>query len=206
MDRKLRNKLLDELDTVVNSNTFWITLDILEDEEFDITRTLIQHLKTGSFHYEIVKQDVERGWTHYSQLIFSDLQEPPIPVLLQRPGNIWNGNTGFTIKQPTKVQVIELLTDILIGGKKVFSSTHSTVKTLPKDEAEKLATDLIDMLDIMDENWQAYNIKPDFLNTVGEDERSGYTVLGYFENGGRDLALAFKADDELHLLLTNGYG
>jgi len=57
-----------------------------------------------------------------------------------------------------------------------------------------------------------YNIRPDFLTTIEEYEKSDYTKPGYFENCGRDFVLGILVCDKemlatgLKILMTNGYG
>ena len=201
MNWELIHKLLDKLDTAANSNSFWIELGIPAGE-LELGKVLVQHLRTGNFHFELVKQDINRDWNNYSEMVFPRNYEQP--VLIQRPGNTWNGNEEIKFKEISKTIITEHLIDILTGQTKHYSK--SSLGTQLKEEVAKtLTSELISMLSTVDKNWKGFLITPDFLNQVDEYYDSGYIKLGYFENCGRDMAIVFLVDEQLYLLLTNGY-
>ncbi|MFK8046537.1 MAG: hypothetical protein AB8B72_13655 [Crocinitomicaceae bacterium] len=200
MRRKEIDTLLDALDTAVNSNSFWITLPVNEDKNM-LEKDIIQHLKTGSFHFELVKDDIRRGLYQYSELIFP--KGIVSPTVLQTPGNVWNEKENLTMKLITREMTTEFLIDLLTGSEKYFSKSHLGTQ-YNYDDATNLA---YDFLEALNENgkWEAYNIKPDFLNQIDDFYNTNYIQLGYFENCGRDLALGIVYEDEINILLVNGY-
>ena len=199
--RTLIDQLLDGLDNAANSNSFWISLD-LPIGDFDLANVLIQHLESGNFHYELVKQDIERDWNLYTEVIFPKNYDQP--VILQKPGNTWNGNKNLEIEEITQGKMKAFLLDLLTGTKKFFSRS-SLGKQMEEKQTIALLTQISEMFDKMDANWSVFNIKPNFLNQADDYFNSGYIQLGYFENHGRDLALCFKLKHQLFVLLTNGY-
>lgn len=76
---------------------------------------------------------------------------------------------------------------------------------LAQEKATLVLDEFLDNIKKDDHNWAAYNIKPNFLHIVDDTLEKDSTILPYFEGKGRDLALGFKIDDQIHLLLTNGY-
>ena len=195
------NNLLDKLDRSVNSNSFWIELGIPKGE-FELEKILLQHLKTGNFHFELVKQDVNREWEHYSEIVFS--KQATQPTLIQCPGNTWNGIENIDYKEISKDYLSEHLIDILTGEEKFYSKSGLGTQ-LKNNEAKKIVNNLLKILSVEDASWKAFLIKPNFLNSVDDYFDSGSIKLGYFENCGRDMALGFLINDELNVLLTNGY-
>lgn len=200
MRRKDIDILLEALDNSANSNSYWITLDIDEDKN-RFSDNIIQHLKTGSFHFELVKEDLHRGFFDYSEMVFAKGFDTP--NFLQKPGNVWNGTEKLTIESITKKKARELIFDLLTGEQKYFSKSHLGTQ-LDKKKAELLLNNFFKALD-ENGDWTAYNIKTDFLNQIDDYYNTNFIQLGYFENDNRDLALGIKYNDELNILLTNGY-
>ncbi len=200
MRRKEIDILLETLDKTANSNSYWITLNISEDKE-QLKTDIIQHLRTGSFHFELVKEDLYRGFNDFSEMIFPKGFDTP--TFLQKPGNVWNGIEKLTIDEIDKFLAREMIIDLLTGEQKYFSRSHlGTQINLNK------ANELVDnFFKSLDENgaWKIYNIKPNFLNQVDDYYNSNFIQLGYFENNKRDIALAIRYEDEVNILLTNGY-
>ncbi|WP_070138509.1 hypothetical protein [Crocinitomix algicola] len=201
MRRKEIDILLEALDKTTNSNSYWITLGITEEKE-QLETDIIQHLRTGCFHFELVKEDLHRGFNDYSEMIFPKGFDTS--TFLQKPGNVWNGAEELTIDKIDKSLVKEIIIDLLTGEEKCFSRSHLGTQIKFK-KANQLVNNFFKALD---ENgtWEAYNIKPDFLNQVDDYYNTNFIQLGYFENNKRDLALAIKYEDEVNILLTNGYG
>jgi len=195
------HQLLDHLDTAANSSSFWIELGIPRGE-FDLSTTLLAHLKSGSFHFQMVQADFTTGWGHYSETLWERTTEKE--GVLQKPGNTWNGNENLTCESISFKTVEELLADLLAGTKQHFSRS-SLGTPLDQAKAEEMSKGLTEMLKNNDAQVTAFRLQTDFLHTVDEYESSGYIKLPYFETMGRDLAFAFKVEDSLYLLLTNGY-
>lgn len=201
MRRKEVDTLLEALDNAANSNSYWISLGISE-ETGKLSNDIVQHLKTGSFHFELVKEDLQRGFNDYSEMVFAKGFDHP--TFIQKPGNVWNGKEELTIQLISKDEAKNQLLDLLTGGQKIFS--RSALGTQLTPEAAKSL--IHDFFRALDENgtWEVHNITPDFLNQIDDYYNSNYIQLGYFENCQRDLALGIKYENEINILLTNGYG
>ena len=107
------DKFLDSFDSSVNSNTFWLSFDIADDESWEVSTFLIRQLKTGIFHFEMIKQDIERGWNIYSEWVLPKVWKTP--TFVQKPGNTWNGNTEIEFEEVSEERVKDLLVDLLSG-------------------------------------------------------------------------------------------
>ncbi|MBB6464142.1 hypothetical protein [Flammeovirga kamogawensis] len=201
MNAEVINNLLDKLDTSVNSNSFWIELGIPKANT-DLGQILVQHLKTGNFHFELMKQDIERGWEYYVETVFQRNTEQSF--LIPRIGNTWNGTKEISYKEINRKHTSELLFDLLTGFGEYFSISSSG-SFMNKNEAASIIDNLLSNLDRLDSDWKVFNIDPNFLNNAESFFDSGYVKLPYFEGAGRDLALCFLVDGELNILLTNGY-
>lgn len=199
MRKKEVDVLLDALDKSANSNSYWITLTINENKH-QFFNDILQHLKTGSFHFEMVKEDLFRGFYEYSEIVFPKGFDNPI--FLQKPGNVWNGNEKLTIEVVSRKMTEDLLIDMLTGKQKFFSKS-SLGTLLSYSEAKNIVDAFFKALTSFG-NWNTYNIQPNFLNTIQDYYTSNYIKLGYFESYNRDLALLFKYDDEVNILLING--
>ena len=121
MRRKEIDILLEALDRAANSNSYWISLGIMEENE-RLETDIIQHLRTGSFHFELVKEDLHRGFNDYSEMIFPKGFDTP--TFLQKPGNVWNGVEKLRIDKTDKSLAKEFLIDLLTGDQKYFSKSH----------------------------------------------------------------------------------
>ncbi|WP_271766710.1 hypothetical protein [Aquimarina algiphila] len=199
MLKKEVDVLLNALDESVNSNSYWITLSINENENQFIDDVL-QHLKTGSFHFELVKQDLTRGYNEYSEIVFPKCFENP--VFIQKPGNVWNGNEMLNIEVISKKMVEDLLMDMLTGKQKYFSKSYLGTPFC-NDEAKSIVHHFFKVLNDFG-NWTSYNILPNFLNTIDDYYTSNHIKLGYFERCNKDLVLIFKYTHEVNILLING--
>lgn len=78
-NHQIINALLYKLDTILNSNTCWVELEIPTNMKA-INKVLLQHLRTGNFHFELAKQDASRGWGNYVEVIF--IKDYNSPILL----------------------------------------------------------------------------------------------------------------------------
>lgn len=202
MNIEIVNNILDKLDKSANSNTFWLPFSISNDKEFELQEYLIKQLRTGRFHFEVVKQDIERGWNNYSEMVFP--KNFDTPAFVQVPGNVWNGKDKIEYEELTKESAKDFIIDLLTGEEKHFSKSLLGKQIKPK-EAQEVVGVFFSEIEEWFKNLRIYNLKPDFLNKINNYYESDYIQLGYFENAGRDLALAFKSDHDLSILLTNGY-
>lgn len=192
--------LVEHLDCSANSNSYWITLETSSDSN-QLANNLLNHLKTGSFHFELVKEDLRRGYYDYSEIIM--INEFSAPIVLPKPGNVWNGNENLALEPISVETVKQLLFELLTGTGDNF--TKSILGTpLSEQKANELINNLLKVLGNK-EDWTVYHLKPNFLTTTEESDKSNGTNLAYFENVGRDLALAIKYKEEVHILLVNGY-
>jgi hypothetical protein len=159
------------------------------------------YLRTGSFHFELVKEDLHRGFNDYSEMVFPKGFDRP--TFLQKPGNVWNENEKLTIDLISKKEANDIFYDLLTGGQKIFSKSHLGTQ-FNHDEAQILIQEFFKSLD-ENGNWEVYNLETNFLNERDDYYNSNYIQLGYFENDKRDLALGIKYEDEINILLTSGY-
>jgi len=202
--------LLDSLDKSVNSNTAWLHFGINSTKNFELQKFLLNQLRTDFFHFALCENDISRGWEHYVSIANSKNWKDTM-IMLQKPGNTWNGNEHLTIEEITQDKTKDFIVDLLTGEQKYFSKS-SLGTQLDKQTASFVFDNFVKHIKGA-KNKQAifYNIKTDFLWTVEDYYASDYTKLGYFENSGRDLALGILLYDkdmetsELKILLTNGY-
>ncbi|WPP47974.1 hypothetical protein [Catalinimonas niigatensis] len=198
----MKDKLLDALDKSANSNSFWLSFEIANEESFDVTKFLIHTLRTTVFHYELMKQDLERSWNNYSEIVMP--KDWNTPIFVQKPGNTWNGNTDLKFELVSEDKVRELLIDLLTGQQKHYSRT-SFCSPIKLEKANLIIDEFLREIKKKDENWKAYNFEPNFLNRVKDTLEVDATILSYFEESGRDLALGIKEGETFHMILTNGY-
>jgi hypothetical protein len=197
-------EILSKFDTALNSNTLLLHFGINNVPEFDLQRFLINQLRTGCFHYEIVINDIERGHNNYSAMIFNKDYTSGQPVFVPRPGNVWNGKEEIDYIRMSTQNVKLLLIDLLSGHPNEF--TRSALGSpLKQGKAEEIVEELLNYIKGQEKDLEIYRIKPDFLRTVDEYYESDLTLPGFFEGNGRDLVLAFKKNEEIKFLLTNGY-
>lgn len=202
MNWEFIHRFLDALDGAANANAFWLELAVPE-KPMPLDALLVQHLRSGNLHFELVKQDIVRDWNNYVEIVFPRNGE--LPVVLPKPGNVWNGRDHLHIQPIPADRVEALLMDLLTGQKRFFTRSTSG-SPLDWENASSLVEGLLEMLANNDPDWTAFQIEPNFLNTVDDQYNSDWIRLGYFEGRGRDLALVFRVDGELYMLLTNGYG
>jgi hypothetical protein len=199
-----RDSLFAKIDKAINSTTYLLQFSITNPVDFDVERFLLQQLRTGCFHYELVVQDLERGIQNYSTIVLYPAPAERLPVFIPRPGNVWNGKLSLTSEKISLHTAKELLSDLLSGSQRYFS-VSALCAPLEPTEAEEVIGGLLGLVKRNAREAEIYNIEPAFLRTIREYYESEMTLPGYFQEGGRDLALAFKTEDELSILLTNGY-
>ena len=127
-----------------------------------------------------------------------------LPFFITRPGNTWSGKEEIEYQLVPEELVKEHIVDLLSGESVHYSKSRSGTQ-LSLTEANSIVSDVLEMLTTKDKNWKAFLTKPDFLNQVDDYFDSGYIVQGYFEGCGRDMAMVFLVDNQVSLLLTNGY-
>lgn len=204
--------LVDLLDKSANANTAWLQFELNAAAAFDLHAFILAQLKSGHFHFALVKSDIIRGLENYVCLSYPKHPKHDIIRLLY-PGTTWNGTTELKIESIATDLAKELIIDLLTGAGKHFSKSPLG-KQLNKIEAERIVQDFIECLKLNNsQELTFFQITPDFLWTAEESLSSDHDhpILGYFENDGRDLALGIlingKDSDtlELNILLTNGY-
>lgn len=202
--------LLDGLDKSVNSNTVLLYFEIPSIETFDIKRFLTTQLKTGYFHFMLLLNHVERGWENFTHNCFP-LNWKDNFLMFPLPGTSWNGNENLLIEELAEHKASEYIIDLLTGGGHFF--TRSALGTpFDTSRANRILGDFIEQF--KKHKYSFYRIEPDFLWLADDrfNADNDLTRLGYFENAGRDFALAIFTNDEegagagLRVLLVNGYG
>lgn len=204
--------LLDSLDSCANANTAWLPFDLNSSPDFDIEAFLLTQLKSGQFHFALVKSDIIRNWDYYVRVSYPENPRQQ-EIRMLRPGTTWNGTTELTVQAIATGLAQELLTDLMTGAGKHFSRSSATTR-LNLAAAEKIVQDFINYLSIDKcRELTFFRISPDFLwpiETVLNEEEVSHK-LGYFEGYGTDLALGICINGKdsrpmaLNILLVNGY-
>jgi len=202
--------LLDSLDKSVNSNTAWLHFSINSTQNFDLEKFLLNQLRTGHFHFKLVKSDINRGWENFVSLTYSKNWKDTM-IILQKPGNTWNENENLTIEKISYEKAKNFIVDLLTGVQTYFTKS-SLGTTIDNIYASKIFDNFVaHITGVKKRQATFYNIKPDFLSTIEEYYKSDHTKLGYFETSGRDFVLAILLYEremdsmELNILMTNGY-
>jgi len=197
--------LLDHLDESANSNTAWLDFSS-HSETLDLQRFLLNQLKSGYFHFQLLQSDINRGWEHYVEINLSARWKNSI-LILPKPGNTWNGNTDLSFKQITIEEAKSYIVDLLTNEGRFFSKNIYS-----KGFSADLASDIFNnFVEELKRNQQQeiifYNIEPNFLSTIEEYHESDSTKLGYFEDCGRDFVLGIfnPHSTQFNLLMLNGY-
>ena len=202
MNKDTINSLLDALDGSINSNTFWLELEMPEDEN-QIAKVLQRHLEYGTFHHALVIQDIERGWNQFSDVVYSSLSKSPI--VIPRPGNSYNREGALEIHLLSRLEMIDLLHELLTGIGSNFTKSDLGDR-LSEANSRALIDSIIQMLDRADTEWQVFRIKATFLYQVNDKFDTSFAKPAYFEGKGRDSAFCFQIGNSLQILLTNGFG
>lgn len=185
--KKAIQVFLDAVDLVLNSQSFFIVIDVLDEYIGETnTATLQSILFSKEFDQQWAKQDKQREWNLFEE---------------------WQQANPKSNKIKQKVELdIELLEgdlhnywmDLLMeNSSRGFFSPYQ--KGLTFDQAQQLVERVVNIFDCKN-GVEFYKISPNFLYTVG-NKNSG---LGYFWNCGLDTVSAIYTSSKIGILLTNG--
>ncbi len=200
MDQVFINRFLNIVDSAVNSITMLISLKRPLNEQ-SIEETILLHLESGNYQYEMIKADIERDDDILIERVFH--KNTDSFTCLPKPGKLWNGNKSLEIKELSESERNDLLVGLLTGNEQHFTRSTSgspMTEAVAKQWIDQFYQKLSDGDDIV----SSYNVKPDFLNTVEDSIKVAHTVPGYFNNNGRDLAMVLATKETLYVLMTNG--
>ncbi len=187
------NQMLDKLDSIHNSNAFWIELSQFTPKT-NVKKCLLQHLEAGTFHHELVVKDIERGWYHFSSICAP--RDKDDIVFVQRPGTTWNGKKNIKCAALNPEQIQQRIGQLL---------TPPHPSEVEKNAGIQLGEQLINGLQQQFGQWQAWQLKPNFLYTYADEWQSGGIQLGYFEQADGDDVFCFDLGTTYGILLINGY-
>lgn len=195
-----QEQFLLALNNSCNSNTLWLNFGEIPEHLEHLQDVLLLLLKTGKFQHEMRIQDMLMGYDNFNEYYTRN----NTLVMVAKSGQIWNGQEHFTYQELNHDEVREHWFDALTAqGKLYYPSTLGTA--LPKQDAEILINQAFTDFNKADSAWKCFLIEPNFLYNIEEEIDSMYSCLGYFEQCGRDVAMAFIFERELCILLMNGY-
>lgn len=187
-------KLLNALSQTANAQAMLLTFCVPIDTN-DVSEILLRNLQAGTFQHEFILQDLENEFPNYSNIAISGDCAVFVPMV----SKLWNGKQSLEYQEISKNAFKEHLMDLLCGGQ-IYTKT---TRPLAQSTANKIINEWFGGLN--EQEWQVFWIKPDFLYTTQQAKDSGYIVMGYFENFGRDVSIAIKTKEAIYLLLVNGY-
>lgn len=182
-------KLLDSLDTVLNSNSFLLELSVSESSEENTQEALADFMNSGEFKRQLLEQDALRGWNNYSDLRSAEIIKP---------------NFEIHSKPVIKNGAIAHLRSMLTTEPNNFNFWSPYSKQLKPEQAEAIVSSFIWQLCESPE-FDMYLINTDF--SYNQVERKGSKKhLAYFEGdyGSDSATLIVRSDLTAYLLLTNG--
>lgn len=186
-------KLLNALSQTANAQVMLLTFCVPIDTN-DVSEILLRNLQAGTFQHEFILQDLENEFPNYSNIAING----DCAVFVPMASKLWNGKQDLECQEISKNTLKEHLMDLLCGGQ-----IYKIKRPLVKSTANQMIDEWFDRLN--EQAWQAFWIKPDFLYTTKQAKDSGHIVMGYFKNFGCDVAIAIKTQENVYLLLLNGY-
>lgn len=187
-------QFLDSVDIVLNSNTFLVEFNIINENLGD---SLNSFLSSDDFILQIAEQDKERNW--YNMHYF-DNKENSHKI---KPGNILEENFELKISKPPfekREYLIAMLTGDISKG--LFFSFYNTGKN--RNKAEIIIDEMVNYLSLYTGEWDLFTAQTDFLKSTSKSYKKGED-LRYFEGDyGNDTATIITYKDKGFLILTNG--
>ena len=187
------NKFLENVDIVLNSNTFLLNLTV----DFNNTKKAQHQLEvfaySGNLKAELLKQDIERDW-----LIFHTINEKDEYILLE---------DGYLVKLEVEIsteQGFQYLRSMLTiePGKHNFWSPYN--KQIAMDKANELVKNFLYAI-ANDQIIKFYTLNTNFIYNFSEIRNTDET-MAYFEGGyaSDSATLLVREDSAAFMLLTNG--
>lgn len=191
------NELIQALTKSANANSMLVCLHMIKGE-VDIGKNILRHLKAGSFQHEVILEDFKRGYYNYVERCFTENNI----LCLPRAGLLYNGIDVLDYQEISRNDFKMHLIDLMCIGN-IYNQPYHRIS---KQTVHLLIDELFVQITLVHSDWTVYLFKPNFLYTVSDAEDLGYTVQGYFEDFGRDLAIAIQIEEWIYVLLVNGYG
>lgn len=191
------DKLLSQLGKCANAQPMFLNFFMPKDTN-DIGEILLRNLKAGTFQHQFILFEFEHNeFPNYLDIAVND----KFTLFMPSVGELWNGKEPLVCEPISRETFKRHLIDMLCGGEIYTKPNQST----SLDNANQMIDDFFDEFTRKDTHWKVSWVKPDFLYTVEQACDSGHIYQGYFENFGRDMAMAIQADNQIYLLLVNGY-
>lgn len=191
------NNLIQSLNKATNADSMLISLNRIKGIS-DVTETILRHLKAGTFQHEMILEDFNRCYYNYIDRGFAENNT----LYLPKAGLLYNGVDILEYQVISKHDFKTHLIDLMCIGN-IYNQPYHRIS---KQTAHQLIDELFAQITLVHSDWTVYLFKPNFLYTVSDAEDLGYTVQGYFEDWGRDLAIAIQIEEWIYVLLVNGYG
>lgn len=192
-------RLLDSLDTVLNSNSFLLDYE-LDDDASDMAIALAEFLPSARFRALLAQADIDRGWKNYA----GESEQTGIDARLyvagadlnvrEMAGSDFRGDLLWLLTTTRSPHQRQLSTAIAEGIVDAF---------LQELAAEPGATPI-------SADWRYFQVAPTFLRSsgyAGHPRPKGVDdgdVPTYFDGGPFDRCLVMRRGRKLHILLTNG--
>lgn len=185
---------LDSIDIVLNSNTFIVEFEIVNN---NLERSLYEFLLSENFISQLAQQDIQRDWYN---LHYFDYKTNSYKL---KSGNLLENN--FELKIDTSpFDKKEYLTAMLTGDtdKGNFFSFYGN--EIDRHKAEIIIDNLTGYLSVYTGEWDLFTVQPVFLKCTSKNYGKGED-LKYFEGDyGNDTATIIKYRNTGFLILTNG--
>ncbi len=184
---------IDSIDIVLNSNTFLLTFEIVDDTLVESFKTFI---KSKDFITKTIYQDSERDWLNL-QCFDSDDNCYKI-----RPGNLVSETAELKISLP-EIDKREYLIAMLTGDTSIgsFFSFYSYRKE--RAEAEMIIDNFVSYL-LTDSHWNLFIVQPNFLKDRLQEYAKGDEIKYFDGDYGNDTATLIQSGNKGFLILTNG--
>jgi hypothetical protein len=192
-------RLLDSLDSVLNSNSFLLDYQ-LDDDASDTASALAEFFPTARFRALLAQADIDRGWKNYA----GEADHGVIDARLYVAGA--NLNVSEMARSDFRNDLLWLLT--------TTRSPHQ--RQLPASNAEGIVDAFLQELAAEPDStptsgdWRYFQVAPTFLRSSGyagypqpESVDDGKAPT-YFDGGPFDRCLVMRRGGTLHILLTNG--
>jgi len=192
------NRFLDEVDNVLNSNTFLIKLELDFSDSIQCQHQFTSFAKSEKLKSAVLKQDIERDWFNYHSV--SNKGE----YIIKEQGPLVKQNDEITPSELTKEKGLRHLSAMLTVEQNDHSFWSPYDKQIERNKAEALVKNFIDELTCQ-QDFKILTLNTSFMyNKVDKYSESQY--MAYFEGDyGSDSATIIKvADGTAFLLLTNG--
>jgi hypothetical protein len=184
---------LDAVDSVLNSNTFLVEFEVVENQ---VATDLLSFLKSAFFISQLTQQDLEREWFNLHDF---DGQTGNFQI---RKGSLLSETLNLETEQIAD-EKLEYLTAMLTTNSENwgFCSYHS--QGLDYTTSKSLVSNLISFLCNCDE-WHLYVIQPNFLKFVDDTYSNGEDIRYFERKNSNNTATVIQCNNKGFLLLTNG--